>query len=141
MKCMCKSGFLGKDCNIVCPTSKNGEVCSRRGMGTLNTVGKAAKCDCKSGFVGPSCSHVCPSAGGKVCGGRGKCSFNSRDGTAQCKWHREYAGANCSKKCPVDANGTICGGNVAASCGTIGRSASVMPGTQARTASLGFVQP
>merc|ERR1712097_118654 len=29
----------------------------------------------------------------------------------------------------------------AASCGTIGRSASVMPGTQARTASLGFVQP
>jgi len=111
MKCMCKKGWLGKDCSIPCPVSKNGQICSERGMCTFSEDESSAKCDCKDGFEGPSCSHTCPVSSGKICSGHGKCDFNKAEGTAACKCADEFTGATCSQTCPADENGTICSGN------------------------------
>merc|ERR1712178_216021 len=86
---------------IPCPTSKNGEICSRRGLCTL--PGKKAKCECKDGYIGPSCSHTCPRSAGKICSGHGKCNFDGK--SAGCKCHKDYAGATCSEGCPKDEMG------------------------------------
>jgi len=109
MKCMCEKGWMGEDCALPCPTSDNGEICSRRGMCTVALSGKTAKCECKDGFSGPSCSAICPSFEGKVCGAQGKCGY--ANGEAVCNCHKDFAGASCSQECPKDENGTICNGN------------------------------
>ncbi|XP_067684440.1 multiple epidermal growth factor-like domains protein 10 isoform X2 [Haliotis asinina] len=113
----CSAGWMGTDCQTVCPNSTFGLNCSSNcGMCADNVTcdhvtgtcpdtcaaGFAGKdcSECLTGLYGVNCDQTCPG-----CAGNGSCNRNNGSCSTPCPAH--YTGANCDR-CHDDWYGSSC---------------------------------
>ena len=96
-QCQCKEGYLGKNCDLVCPThTETKAVCSSHGECEIGPDGAKADCECEQGFTGRSCNEGCPVGENKLsCSGHGECAILGTQGG--CKCDDGFSGEDCSQ--------------------------------------------
>jgi len=125
----CSLGFVGDECDIVCPGMiptgvysnspfSSGVPCHDHGVcGLENGV---SKCTCDADHHGNSCEIECPGMNEgdgndnnsqRSCSGRGVCLYHPTEETkTTCECENGYKGAHCELPCPAVENGNICSG-------------------------------
>eukprot|EP00658_Telonema_sp_P-2_P078710 TRINITY_DN743_c0_g1_i3.p1 TRINITY_DN743_c0_g1~~TRINITY_DN743_c0_g1_i3.p1 ORF type:complete len:818 (+),score=189.61 TRINITY_DN743_c0_g1_i3:57-2510(+) len=111
--CDCNQGFLGAECNLLCPRStKNSKLCHGRGQCAVNEAFQPT-CKCEAGFLGTDCSVACPGANAEVgaCSDQGKCLLDESGSSAKCVCNDGYKGSDCFLNCPRDQADNVCSGH------------------------------
>ena len=104
MPCECYQGFVGEECEGVCPACSRGKC--------VPTAGGMAQCDCPEGWGGPTCDFECPPCES----GQGECN----EGTwrpeqvagegpfAVCSCLEGWTGQLCEVRCPQSCGSGTC---------------------------------
>ena len=107
---MCHDGFLGKECNLLCPRSaENSKLCHGRGECAVNEAFQPT-CKCERGHLGKDCSIPCPGAAGDLgaCSDHGSCVLDDSGLTAKCNCNDGFLGEDCFLACPRDQADNVC---------------------------------
>ncbi|GFW07093.1 protocadherin Fat 4 [Trichonephila clavipes] len=90
-KCVCRSGYVGKTCEIKDPCMK--DPCKNGGTCVSNMT--SYKCMCRSGYVGKTCEIKEDSCTKNPCQNGGSCKVNGTSFKCECKV--PYFGEKCEK--------------------------------------------
>ena len=116
----CARGWVGPLCDVPCPTSSAGGVCSGHGECSLGNA-TTAVCTCEADYGGRVCGLVCPGGLRSACAGHGTCDSLTATcicfadpvrgywaGTACLECAVGWSGVRCSAVCPRGPEGAVC---------------------------------
>ena len=147
--CYCRSGFLGEECDVTCPSINSSQPCGGAAQGscvtsildTNGTLTYNVGCQCEPGWEGehctvPACPGIVSRADGMLvsCSGRGSCvrSVESLQGSASngtsarkvatCACNAGFGGDDCTLLvCPSARSDAVCSGYGACELSSDGR--------------------
>eukprot|EP01065_Artemidia_motanka_P005365 TRINITY_DN1259_c15_g1_i1.p1 TRINITY_DN1259_c15_g1~~TRINITY_DN1259_c15_g1_i1.p1 ORF type:complete len:6161 (+),score=1442.86 TRINITY_DN1259_c15_g1_i1:2253-18485(+) len=127
---VCRDGYAGQDCKVVCPGVDADGVCTGHGRCEDGRSGTGA-CTCNFGYGGDACDVTCVGGALLPCAGNGICQKGNlgtpyiEPGSCQCfdddtygHWQTPdcqsckvgYSGRRCNIACPI-SGGEVCSGH------------------------------